>query len=161
MISGIGAILMGDSRGLAEFSEHVGPVELIERLNRVTTTLIAAVEKNGGIVHLHVGGCFIAFWPPSMMPAAARDAIAAAAEVVAACEESVAVSVAVADLAFSEVGAGAARRPLLIGAAYQRAEATMRVASAGRVAVDSETLRSLPADIGIRFVAKDGYAELR
>ena len=160
MISGIGAILMADSRATAKLGERVSPLELIESVNRVTTVLISAVEKNGGIVHLHVGGSLIAFWPPSMMPAAARTAISAAAEAVAACGESIAVSVAVADLAFSEV-AGAARRPILVGAAYQRAEATIRAATAGRVAVDSDTLRSLPADISSRFVANDGHAELR
>jgi class 3 adenylate cyclase len=157
----IGVVLMADSRNIADLSERFSPVELIERLNRVTTTMIAAVERNGGIVHQYVGGSLVAYWPPEKMPAAVGAAIGTADEVVAACGDSVAVSVSVADLAISGVGSGPARRPVLLGAAHHRAEATIRVSSAGTVAVDSETLRSLPADISDRFVPKDGYAELR
>ncbi len=157
----IGVVLMADSRSIADLGERVSPVELIERLSRVTGTMIAAVEQNGGIVHQYVGGSLVAYWPPEKMPAAVGAAIGAAAEIVAACGATASVSVSVADLAISDVGAGAARRSVLVGAAHHRAEATIRVSSAGTVAVDSETLRSLPVDIGDRFVAKEGYAELR
>jgi class 3 adenylate cyclase len=95
MNSGIGAILIGDSRGVAKLSERISPAELIEALNRVTTALMAVVERNSGTVHQYVGGSLIAYWPPEKMPAAARDPIAAAADAIVACGETVAVSVAV------------------------------------------------------------------
>lgn len=160
MNSGIGVILIGDSRGVAKQSERVSPAELIGTFSSVTTTLITAVEKCGGTVYQYVGGSFIAYWLPEKMPAAARDAISAAADTIAACGETVAVSVAIADFAIAEVGAGSAQRSTLVGPAYQRAEATIRVSASGRVAVDSETLRILPSDISDRFVVKEGYAEL-
>ena len=65
--SGTSAILMADSRDVAQLSEHVSPADLVESLNRVTAALISAVEKNGGIVHVHIGGSLIAYWPPSTM----------------------------------------------------------------------------------------------
>jgi class 3 adenylate cyclase len=161
MISGICTVLMADSRGIAEFSERVSPVELVERLSRATTAMVTAVEKNGGIVHQYVGGSLIAYWPPEKMPAAARDAIGAAVEIVVAFGVSVAVGISVADLAVSVVGAGSAGRSMLVGPAYQRAEETIRTSSGGRVAVDMETLRALPADIRVRFVPANGHAEFQ
>lgn len=153
MISGISALLLADSR--PNLSARISPVELVEGLKRVTATLVDAVEKHGGIVHLHVGGSLVAYWPPEKMPSAARDAVAAATAAIAACGDSLAVSVAVADFAIADVGRDSAKRPLLVGPAYQRAEASLRLAGAGRVAVDAHTLEALPADISVRFV-KDG-----
>ena len=159
--SGTGAVLMADSRDIAKLSERVSPDVLVESLNRVTTGLISAVEKKEGIVYVHIGGSLIAYWPPSMMPAGASSAIEAASDIVAACGASVAVSVAVAEFALAEVGPETAKRPLLVGTAYQRAEAALRVSSAGVVTVDPQTLDVLPPDVQARFVTKAGHAELR
>ncbi len=159
--SGTGAILMADSRDIAKLSERLSPTALVESLNRVTAALISAVEKKGGIVHVHVGGSLIAYWPPSTMPAAAESAIGAALGAVAACGASIAVSVAIAEFALADVGPATAKRPLLVGAAYQRAEAALRVSRDGVVAVDFQTLDVLPADIQARFVRKEDHAELQ
>ena len=159
--SGTCAILMADSRSIAKLNERVSPVELLDRLNRDTTALIAAVEKHEGVVHLYVGGSLIAYWPPSKMREGARRAIAAASDAVKNCGDAIAVSVAIAELALSEVGPATAKRPLLVGPAFQRAEATLRKLSSGVVAVDAETLEALPADIKARFVVKDGHLELQ
>jgi class 3 adenylate cyclase len=158
--SGECAILMADSRGIAKLSERVSPEELVDRLNRDTTALIAAVEKHGGVVHLYVGGSVIAYWPPSKMRDGARRAIAAASGAIESCGDAIAVSVAIAELALSDVGPACAKRPLLVGPAYQRAEATLRSSSSGVVAVDAKTHEALPADIKARFVAKHDYWEL-
>jgi hypothetical protein len=158
--SGIGPVLMADSRDIAKVSERVSPAELVEHLNRVTRELICAVETNEGIVHLHIGGSLIAYWPPSGMPAAARNAIVAASDAVSVCGASIAVSVAIAEFALAEVGPASGKRPLLVGAAYQRAEAALRLSPGGVVTVDSRTLDVLPADIQARFSRKDGHAEL-
>lgn len=159
--SGVGAVLMADSRDVAELLERVSPVELVDSVNRVTTALISAVENHEGVVYQHIGGSLIAYWPPVMMPAAARSAISAASEAVAACGASIAVSVAIAEFAVADVGPATAKRPLLVGSAYQRAEAALRVSPAGIVTVDSQTLEVLPADVRARFVRKDDHAELR
>ena len=159
--SGTGVVLMADSRDIANFLEHASPTEIIDRLNRLTTRLISAVEKKEGIVYVHIGGCLIAYWPPSMMPAAARNAIDAASDGVAACGASITISVAIAEVALADVGPATAKRPLLVGAAYQRAEAALRISQAGVVTVDSQTLEVLPADLQARFVRKADYAELR
>jgi class 3 adenylate cyclase len=159
--SGTGVVLMADSRAIAKLSERVSSAELVDSLNRVTTALIGAIEKKEGIVYMHIGGSLIAYWPPSMMPVAARSAIGAASDAVAACGASVAVGVAIAEFALANVGPATGKRPLLVGAAYQRAEAALRVSRAGIVTVDSQTLGVLPADIQARFVRNDGYAELR
>src|SRR5215510_9999196 len=111
MISGVGANLIADSRVTAKLSDRTSPLELIQRLRRITTILIEAVEKNGGIVHLHIGGSLIAYWAPERMAAAMRDSIAAAKCAVAACGESVAVSVAIADFTIADVGPQSAKRP--------------------------------------------------
>ena len=159
MISGISALLLADSR--PNLSASVSPIESVESLKRVTAALIDAVEKHGGIVHLHIGGCLVAYWPPENMPAAARDAIAAAAAAIAACGDSLVASVAVADFTIADVGPDSVKRPLLAGPAYKRAEASLRLATAGRVAVDAQTLDTLPADVSARFVKEGDHAFLR
>lgn len=159
--SGTGAVLMADSRDIAKLSERVSPFELVDSLNRVTAALISAVEMKEGIVHLHCGGSLIAYWPPSKMPAAARSAIGAASDAVAACGASIAVGVAIAEFALADVGPATGNRSMLVGAAYKRAEAALRVSPDGAVTVDSQTLDVLPADIQARFVRKDDHAELR
>jgi class 3 adenylate cyclase len=157
--SGTGAVMMADSRGITKVGKCVTPEELVDCLGSITTTLIRAVEKKDGIVRQYIGGSLIAYWPPSKMPAGLSNAIEAAAVAVAECGASIAVSVAVGEFALIGVGP-AAKRPLLVGAAYQRAEATLRAASTGTVSVDRQTLDALPADIKVQFVMKDGYAEL-
>jgi class 3 adenylate cyclase len=155
--SGTGVVLMADSRGVAGLSDRVSPEGLIEHLNRTTLTLIAAVEKHGGIVHQYIGGSLVAYWPPSKMPEASASAMAAGLDVIAECGTEIVVSVAVAGLAFSS----AAGRPILVGAAYSRAEATLRHASVGSVAVDAHTLEVLPATLRERAATKESHAELR
>ena len=155
--SGIGVVFMADTRGVTRLSESISPEEIVDHLNRSASTLIAAVEQRGGVVHQHVGGSVVAYWPPSEMPEAIGRAVAAGLDVIRKREVEVIASVAVAGLALSS----AAGRSLLIGPAYSRAEASLRLASVGCVAMDSDTLEALPAGLKDRITRKDSHAELR
>jgi class 3 adenylate cyclase len=155
--SGTGVVFMADSRSVAQLSERISPEEIIERLNRTTTALITAVEAHGGVVHQYIGGSLVAYWPPSKMPEAIGSAMAAGLDSVAECGAGIAVSVSVAGIAFSSV----APRPVLVGAAYSRAEATLRLASAGTIAVDAHTFDVLPSDLRSRVAIKKSHSELQ
>jgi hypothetical protein len=71
------------------------------------------------------------------------------------------VSVSVAEFALADIGPENSKRPVLVGAAYQRAEAALRECRAGVAAVDAQTFAALPTNIRARFVLKGGHAELR
>lgn len=157
--SGTGIVLMAEAREFASLSKGLSPMTLADHLNRLTSALINVVETHGGVVHMHAGGSLVSYWPPEKTPACAQQVIAAAEEM-QALGQDVTVSVALGELALTNVGS-AAKRPVLLGAAYERAEKSLLAARCGIIEADALTLDALPQDLRTRFAARDDITEIR
>ena len=69
------SVLFSDVRNFTSISEQYQPKDLAQLMNRMLTTLSAAIHKNGGTVDKYIGDAVMAFWnAPLDDPEHARNA---------------------------------------------------------------------------------------
>ncbi|MBV8320468.1 MAG: adenylate/guanylate cyclase domain-containing protein [Hyphomicrobiales bacterium] len=82
------AVMFVDIRGFTPAARKRTPQEVVDRLDAAFTVLVEIVDRNGGIVNKFLGDGFLAlFGAPLDDPDAARRAVAAAREMLAAIEQ--------------------------------------------------------------------------
>ena len=82
------AVMFVDIRGFTAAARARTPQEVVDRLDAAFTVLVEIVDRNGGIVNKFLGDGFLAlFGAPLADPDAARRAVTAAREMLAAIEQ--------------------------------------------------------------------------
>ena len=82
------AVMFVDIRGFTAAARSRTPQEVVDRLDAAFTVLVEIVDRNGGIVNKFLGDGFLAlFGAPLDDPDAARRAVTAAREMLAAIEQ--------------------------------------------------------------------------